>query len=128
MSEEINVVTSATADGQTTETKKQLTTNDLQCGYLVGLAHPKDNEPASFTFQLLGEDRGLLELQGLHGYASNHIQKLTDEALNVGNGFTVNVLGQVTQALLEKLEEVTKEVTDLKKTVLLLNKKSSEVE
>lgn len=105
------VITSAT------ELDKTLTTDNLQCGYLVGLSKEKDGKDGQFIFQLLGEERGLLQLQGLHGYASNHIQKLTDEALKVGNGFIVDILSQVTQALVEKLDKVSAEVKELRESL-----------
>jgi hypothetical protein len=83
---------------------------ELALGYVVGL----DKED-KFVFQLLGEkDRkpGVLELLGLHGYATNHVQRMIDEALGVGDAKTLSVVASAVEVLSDKLDELKKLLED----------------
>jgi len=74
----------------------------IQTGYTVGLL---DN--GQFVFQLHGEKSGLVELLGIHGYASSQVQKIQDDTLILGDKLTLEV-GEGLQLLMNELQEVKK--------------------
>jgi hypothetical protein len=78
------------------ETKQD---QDLSCGYVVGV-----KKDGSFVFQVLGEEKGVIQLLGLNQFAKKQINTLTDANLNQGVPLLMNVL-QKLHSRLESLEE-----------------------
>ena len=80
------------------EEKKERTLNDLKIGYVVGL-----EENGDFLFELFGTDRRLVELLGLHKYASYRIDTIRNDKFLSGDALTHEV-GKGVKALNEKLD------------------------
>lgn len=86
---------------QAQPTQQQVTMDDLQVGYVVGLTKTGD-----FVFNILGAKPGLLEVLGLHKHAEQKIARLYDgnhmqgDALVFELGKMVAQLDQKVAALL----------------------------
>jgi len=85
---------------------KQLSLQDLQCGYIVGMT-----EDGNFVFELVGQKRELLSLLGLHQYANERVRvlhgrtQMTGEALVNEVGKAVNLLNQKVDSVASALQQ-----------------------
>lgn len=70
---------------------------EIECGYVVGI-----KEDGSYVFDVLGTKPGLIELQGLHKVAMEHIDALFDQRRN--GKFTF--LGGKVDAAIGKIDQV----------------------
>lgn len=74
----------------------------VRVGYTVALLGD-----GNFHFEILGEDKGLVELLGIHQYASTQVEKIRQDATMTGDrlshelGAVLNILNQKLDALLQ---------------------------
>ena len=102
MTEETNPVAAEVITSATTEAPDNSQELSLRCGFVVGL-----DQDDRFVFNMMGEPApGVLELLGLLGYAENHIQKLVNDALGVGDKLTINIAQSAVQAIMTKLNAI----------------------
>ncbi len=94
----------ATAEQEALEAQ-QPTQPEIKAGYFVGL-----NSEGNFIFEITGTDKGLIEVLGLHQYASERIRQIVSDNTNTGDKLTAQV-GQVVLELNNKLDAVLKAVT-----------------
>ena len=88
MSEEVN-------DQQQEEVNQNNTaTDDLVCGYVVGLKENND-----FVFDVVGDNVGLVQLLGLHKYAEHRIEFAKDAQQGYGFPVVMRQLGQLLKAM-----------------------------
>lgn len=83
---------------------------DLAYGYVVGV-----NKEGGFVFNLLGDDKGIVQLLGLNKFAEKQIETLADSSLNQGLPLVLNALGQIYQ----KIEELGNEQVPLNNSLKL---------
>lgn len=80
--------------------KKALNPADVKVGYAVGLS--KDGE---FFFDVFGTEAGLVQLLGIHEYARQRVEAVTDDRLMRGDRLTHEV-GKILGVLNQKLDGV----------------------
>lgn len=91
------VAEAAPAPAQTT-----LTDADFKIGYVVGLA-----ADGKFIFELLGTDKNVVSLMGIHKYADHEVSKLFETNRFSGNALTLEV-GKAVGVLHEKFDSLLK--------------------
>lgn len=93
-----SVVTTA----QVEDTQEEEVQSPLVMGYSVGL-----QANGNFVFEILGERKGLVELLGIHAYATTQVEKVKSDATMTGDrlshelGAVLNVLNQKLDALMQ---------------------------
>jgi len=80
--------------------EKPMDLNDLKIGYVVGLT--EDN---NFVFQVFGQQRGLVELLGVHGHANKQIDAVYNNAQVMGDRL-VHEVGRAVQVMSQKLDHL----------------------
>jgi hypothetical protein len=95
MEPEENVVTTASVPAE------QKSAPAMTVGYTVGLM-----SDGHFKFEILGDNKGLVELLGVNAYANKEVQKIHDNAVLSGDRLS-HELGQVLNLLNQKLDQLT---------------------
>jgi hypothetical protein len=72
----------------------------LKVGYVVGLT-----EEGNFVFEILGSQRGLVELLGIHQYADRKITAIYDDNQMSGDRL-VHEVGKASAMALQKLDQL----------------------
>lgn len=90
-----------TAENQQQE-QQTVSLNDLKAGYIVGLT-----DTGEFVFEIVGKDKGLMELLGLHSYAGFRIEKIRDLKEMSGDAL-VHEVGKAVSMTLNKLDELNR--------------------
>ena len=103
------------------EAVSTITLEDLKIAYVVGLT-----EEDQFIFEMFGQDRGLVQLLGIHQHASRRVEKIYDDQQMSGDrlmhevgkaiaevskkldGFKIN---EAPQAIPTQVEEVSTQLT-----------------
>jgi len=75
----------------------------LEIGYVVGMT--KDG---NFVFELLGENRGLVQLLGIHEHAKRRVTAIYDDNQMMGDRL-VHEVGKATGACLQAVEQLVKQ-------------------
>lgn len=88
----------ATTEG--TPAPTTLTDGDFKIGYVVGLS--KDG---NFLFEVLGTEKNIVSLMGIHKYAEHEVTKLFEQNRFHGNALTLEV-GKAVGALHEKFDSL----------------------
>lgn len=91
------------------EGQKQVSLEDIRVGYIVGLTKAGD-----FVFDVLGQDKGLVEVLGINQYATMRVQQLVDNSQVTGDRL-VNEVGRAVAALHQKVDELSKVIVPVKK-------------
>lgn len=81
-------------------TQEVVNLNDMVIAYTVGLK-PDGN----FFFQVSGQNQGLVELMGIHQYASKRMDVLIDQRSGTGDALTME-LGKGLQLILDKVNQL----------------------
>lgn len=82
---------------------KQIGLNDLDCGYIVGV---KDG---NFVFDIIGKDKDLLKLVGVHKYADLRVTQTFERTQMVGDTLT-HELGKALHTMNQKLDMLVQTV------------------
>lgn len=72
----------------------------LQIGYVVAM-----DKNGDFIFEIIGKNKGLVELMGIHQHATRYIEGLYNNNLMRGDRLTHEV-GEAVRALNEKLDKL----------------------
>jgi len=86
------------------EEEEKKNVDDLKVAYIVGVT--KDDK---LVFDILGEDRGITQLLGLHAYAGTRIKLLLDESQLTGDRLTHEV-GKAVALLAQKMDLVLQQM------------------
>ena len=89
--------------------QKQVSLDDIKVGYIVGLTKSGD-----FVFDVLGQEKGLVEVLGIHKYADLRVEQLVDTSQMVGDRLVAEV-GRAVAALHQKVDDITKVILPAKK-------------
>jgi hypothetical protein len=84
--------------------RQEQASEDLKMGYIVGLT-----KEGNFVFELVGKDRTLVELLGLHQYAQKRVYSILDE-INGSGDRLIKEVGQLINKMAIRLESVVKAV------------------
>lgn len=84
----------------TPEEKPGLTVDDLRIGYVVGLT--KDG---NFVFELLGEQKGLVELLGINAHADARVKQIYERAQASGDAL-IHEVGKGLGILNQKIDQL----------------------
>jgi hypothetical protein len=87
------------------EIQEEKAQEELRYGYIVGL-----KEDGNFVFELIGKQKGLVELLGLHRYAEKKVMQLLDVTQGSGDAL-IQEVGKLIGRLGARLETVVKAVT-----------------
>lgn len=85
---------------QTEQQPEQINLNDMKIAYVVGLAPNGD-----FVFDVYGQQKGLVELLGVHQHATKKIDRIYEDAQVQGDRLTVEV-GRAVSVVAQKLDQV----------------------
>jgi len=80
--------------------QQQLSLNDLKMGYIVGLT-PDGN----FVFELLGQEKGLVELLGIHEHATKRVDRIYEDSQLSGDRLTHEV-GKAIAIVNQKIDQL----------------------
>jgi hypothetical protein len=80
--------------------EENLREEDLKIGYVVGIT-----PDGKFIFRVMGKEKGLLELLGIHEYASRNVQRLVDNKQMSGDAL-VHEVGKAVSLLNQKLDQL----------------------
>lgn len=98
---DLNMVEATLKEPQKTEVEqKEMKATDLKVGYVVGLT-PDGN----FIFELLGSERGLVELLGIHQHATKKVNRIYDEHQLSGDRLTHEV-GKAVAISVQKIDQL----------------------
>ncbi len=75
---------------------------DMKVAYVVGLSK-EDN----FIFQVYGENKGLVELMGIHQHASKQVEAMYNNSQGLGDALT-RELGALVVQLGQKMDQLLK--------------------
>ena len=93
-------VTSEVPEEIKTEPVEEQNGDNLRMGYIVGVTNA-----GNFVFEVLGENKGLVELLGLHAHATAKIQGVYERAQMTGDAL-IHEVGKALTILNKKLDQI----------------------
>jgi hypothetical protein len=76
--------------------------NDLKIGYVVGIT-----QEGQFLFEMLGENKGLVELLGIHQHAAHQVNRIYGEQQMSGDRL-IHEVGRAVASIVQKLDDGSK--------------------
>lgn len=91
-----------TAKVEAAEEEQVNLAEDLKFGYLVGV-----KGDGSFVFQILGEEKGVVQLMGINQFARRQLEVISDANMNQGEPLLANGINAIGQELVRLRQAVT---------------------
>ena len=104
--EAVEVAVEATA-GEEGSPPTSVALEDLKIGYVVGLT-AEDR----FVFELFGQNKGLVELLGIHQHASRKVERVYDDQQMSGDRL-LHEVGRAVAAIAQRLDGLTGNIEDM---------------